>query len=246
MRLSGKSVVVTGASRGLGRAIAIACAAEGAAVAVTYERQADAAAAVVAEIAGLGGTAMAVPLDVRQRPGVRAAFAAVRETLGGIDVLINNAGINKPTDFEDITDEDWDAVLAVNLRGVFVCCQEVLGHLRERGGGAIVNVSSVSGEYGGPRTAHYAASKAGVIALSQCLARRAARDGIRVNVLSPGLIASEMAARGLAGLGTLADGILVGRLGRAEEVARAAVFLASEDASYVTAETLRVNGGLYF
>jgi 3-oxoacyl-[acyl-carrier protein] reductase len=109
-----------------------------------------------------------------------------------------------------------------------------------------VNVASVSGEYGGPRTAHYAASKAGVISLTQCLARFAARDGIRVNVLSPGLIASEMAAQGLAHLGGLAEQVLLRRLATPEEIARAAVFLASADASYMTAATLRVNGGLYF
>ncbi|HZP41169.1 MAG TPA: 3-oxoacyl-ACP reductase FabG [Candidatus Binatia bacterium] len=244
-RLDGRRVVVTGAGRGIGRAIARACAAEGAAVGVTWVSQPAAAAAVVEEIRAAGGTAAAAALDVRDRASVRAGLETLAGALGGIDVLVNNAGVNKPTDFDRITDADWDEVLAVNLRGPFVVTQEALRWLRA--GGAVVNVGSVSGQYGGPRTAHYAASKGGLIALTQCMARFLAPRGVRANCVSPGLVASEMAAAGLAGLPpTIRDAILLGRLGEPDEVARAVVFLASEESAYCTGQTLNVNGGLHF
>jgi NAD(P)-dependent dehydrogenase (short-subunit alcohol dehydrogenase family) len=158
---------------------------------------------------------------------------------------VNNAGVNKPCDFDLITDADWDEIVAVNLRGPFLCTQEALAFLRE--GGAVINIGSVSGQYGGPRTAHYAASKGGLIALTQCCARFLAPRGVRCNLVSPGLVRSEMAAAGLSGLpSTIRDGILLGRLGEVDEVAHAVVFLASAEASYVTGQTMNVNGGLYF
>jgi 3-oxoacyl-[acyl-carrier protein] reductase len=164
-----------------------------------------------------------------------------------LDVLVNNAGINKPTDFDQINDDDWDDVLAVNLRGPFVCAQESLALLRVRGG-SIINISSVSGQYGGPRTAHYAASKAGLISLGQVIARFAAKDKVRCNTLAVGLIASDMAQQAMhsPSVARAAENILLGRLGSREEVARVVVFLASDASSYLTAQTLGVNGGLYF
>jgi 3-oxoacyl-[acyl-carrier protein] reductase len=239
-RLAGRRVVVTGGSRGIGRAIAAACAAEGARVGITWVAQSEAGRAAAAAIGGVG-----MPMDVRDRASVRAALAALAEALGGIDVLVNNAGINRPCDFDRITDADWSEVLAVNLSGPFVCTQEALAYLPR--GGAVINIGSVSGQYGGPRTAHYAASKGGLIALTQCCARFLAPRGVRVNLVSPGLVRSEMAEAGLAALPpTVRDGILLGRLGEPGEVAHAVVFLASEEAAYVTAQTVNVNGGLYF
>jgi 3-oxoacyl-[acyl-carrier protein] reductase len=244
-RLAGRRVVVTGGSRGIGRAIALACAREGARVGITYRAEAAAAAAVVEAVRAAGGEAVAAAMDVRDREAVRAALATLVGRLGGLDVLVNNAGINKPCDFDRITDADWDDVLAVNLRGPFVCTQEALAHLGP--GAVVVNVGSVSGQYGGPRTAHYAASKGGLIALTQCMARFLAPRGVRANLVSPGLVRSEMAAAGLAALPPVVrDSILLGRLGEPEEVGDAVVFLASDGAAYVTGQTVNVNGGLYF
>ncbi|MDH5749138.1 MAG: SDR family oxidoreductase, partial [Rhodospirillales bacterium] len=167
---------------------------------------------------------------------------------GGLDILINNAGINNPTDFDRITDAEWDEILDVNLKGPFVCAQEALPYLRKSDHGSIVNIGSVSGQYGGPRTAHYAASKAGLISLGQVIARFAARDNIRCNTIAAGLIESEMAAASLqsSAVNDAAKGILLGRMGTPEEVAGAVVFLASDAAGYITGQTLNVNGGLYF
>jgi len=165
-----------------------------------------------------------------------------------LHILVNNAGINKPTDFDSITTEDWDQIMAVNLKGPFLCIQRCLPLLRAAHGACIINIGSVSGQYGGPRTAHYAASKAGLISLGQVAARFGAPDGIRVNTLAVGLVASEMAAAGLQGASVqkAAENILLKRMGSVEEVAAAAAFLASDESSYMTAQTINVNGGLYF
>jgi 3-oxoacyl-[acyl-carrier protein] reductase len=246
--LSSKAALVTGGSRGIGKAISLALAEAGAAVALTYREGAEAGGEVVRQIEAQGGRALAVQMDVRDRAAVRAAVAAAEKHWGGLDILVNNAGINQPTDFDQITDPDWDEILAVNLKGPFICAQEALPALRRRGGGSIINIGSVSGQYGGPRTAHYAASKAGLISLGQVIARFAARDQIRCNTVAAGLIASDMAAAGLqaAAVSKAAEGIILGRLGTAAEVARVVVFLASEASSYITAQTINVNGGLYF
>jgi 3-oxoacyl-[acyl-carrier protein] reductase len=165
-----------------------------------------------------------------------------------LSVLVNNAGINKPTDFDKVTGDDWDAILATNLKGPFVCAQVFLPHLAETKNAAIVHIGSVSGQYGGPRTAHYAASKAGLISLAQVIARFGAALGVRSNVVAAGLIASDMADAGMAAASVqkAAENILLKRLGTTREVADAVVFLASDASSYITAQTLNVNGGLYF
>lgn len=246
--LEEKVALVTGGGRGIGRAISLALAHAGAAVALTYRVGKDSAFQTAEQIHFRGGRALALQMDVRDRRGVRAAIEKTEEELGGLDILINNAGINKPTDFDQITDSDWDEILAVNLKGSFICAQEALPALQRRGGGSIINIASVSGQYGGPRTAHYAASKAGLISLGQVIARYGAKRNIRCNNVAAGLIASEMAQAGLqaGAVSKAAEGILLARLGAPEEVAQAVVFLASDASSYITAQTINVNGGLYF
>jgi 3-oxoacyl-[acyl-carrier protein] reductase len=245
--LSGKNAVVTGGSRGIGRAIALGLAEAGADVVLTYKSKRAGADAAVAKIESLGRRALALPMDVTDRASVEAATKDA-QAFGPISILINNAGINKPTDFDKVTDSDWDDVVDTNLKGPFVAAQTFLPLLAEAGGGSIVNISSVSGQYGGPRTAHYAASKAGLISLAQVIARFGAKYKVRSNTIAAGLIASEMAAAGMASAAVqkAAEGIILKRMGTVHEVADAAVFLASDASSYITAQTLNVNGGLYF
>jgi 3-oxoacyl-[acyl-carrier protein] reductase len=245
--LAGKNAVVTGGSRGIGRAIALGLAEAGAGVALTYREKRAEADAVVREIEALGRHAMALQMDVTDRASVAAAARDAR-SLGAISILVNNAGINKPTDFDQVTDCDWDSILATNLKGPFLCAQVFLPLLRETGGGSIVHIGSVSGQYGGPRTAHYAASKAGLISLAQVIARFGAQYGVRSNTVAAGIVASDMGQAGLAAASVqkAAENILLKRLGSTQEVADAVVFLSSDASSYITAQTLNVNGGLYF
>jgi len=246
--LQGRNAVVTGGSRGIGRAIALRLAEAGANVALTYRERLEDAQRVVRNIEGKGRLAVALKMDVTERSSVEAAAKEARRALGPIAILVNNAGINRPTDFDKVTDADWDEIVSTNLKGPFLCSQIFLPLLAETKNGAIVHIGSVSGQYGGPRTAHYAASKAGLISLGQVIARFGAKDGIRSNVVAAGLIASDMADAGLsaASVQKAAENILLKRLGTAIEVADAVAFLASDAASYITAQTLNVNGGLYF
>jgi 3-oxoacyl-[acyl-carrier protein] reductase len=245
--LNGKHAVVTGGSRGIGAAIALGLAEAGADVVLTYREKKSEAEAVANKIKALGRRAVSVAMDVTNRASVAAAADAAR-ALGKISVLVNNAGVNKPTDFDQIQDADWDFVVDTNLKGPFIVAQTFLPLLKDAGGGSIVHIGSVSGQYGGPRTAHYAASKAGLISLAQVVARFGAASNIRSNVVSAGLIQSEMAAGGLAAASVqkAAENIILKRMGSPQEVADAVVFLASDAASYITAQTLNVNGGLYF
>ena len=241
-QLEERVALVTGSSRGIGKALAIALAREGAKVAVTYEKEKEKAEGVVGEIEETGGEAISLQLAVTDRSSIREALGAASKRFGRLDILVNNAGINRPSDFSEITDEDWEEVIGVNLTGTFKVTQEALKFMGR--GGSIINISSVSGQYGGPRTTHYCVSKAGVIAMTQNLAIFCAPMGIRVNAVSPGLIESEM-ANAAKGLG-VEEKILMKRLGTAKEVADSVVFLASESASYITGQTLNVNGGVYF
>ena len=245
MRLAGKIAVITGASRGIGRAIALEYAREGAQVAVGYGEKADRAAEVVAEIEQAGGKALAVHLDVRDRAGIKAGFAAIAQHFGGIDILVNNAGINKRCFFLETTDEEWDSIMEVNLKGPFVCSQEVFPYMISRGGGRIVNISSVAGQYHGPKTVHYAVSKAGLNSLTAVVARYGAEHTILVNAVAPGIMWTEQTADDLAG----PDGAkivamtLVKRAGQLSDVASTCVFLASDEQSYITGQVLSVAGG---
>lgn len=245
--LAEKTAIVTGGSRGIGRAIAIGLAEAGADVAITFRERRDEAENVVREIERLGRRGLALQMDVADRSSVEAAAKDSR-ALGPISILVNNAGINKPTDFDSVSDADWENILATNLKGPFIAAQVFLPLLKDAGGGSIVHIGSVSGQYGGPRTAHYAASKAGLISLAQVIARFGAQYNVRSNVVAAGLIASDMAAAGMAAASVqkAAENIILKRMGTTREVADAVVFLASDASSYITAQTLNVNGGLYF
>ncbi len=246
--LRGKTAFVTGGSRGIGRAIAIEMAKNGANVALSYVSNSNAAGEVIAEIESKGGRALAIEMNVCDRPAVEMAAHQAEDAFGPISTLINNAGINNPTDFDQITDEDWDEILNVNLKGPFICSQVFLPFLKKGKPASIINIGSVSGQYGGPRIAHYAASKSVLISPSQVIARFGAADDIRCNTLSAGLIQSEMAAAGMASKAVqqASESIVMKRMGTPEEVAETCVFLASDASSYITAQTINVNGGLYF
>jgi 3-oxoacyl-[acyl-carrier protein] reductase len=245
--LSGKCAVVTGGSRGIGRAIALGLADAGADVLITYRERHGDADSVAREILSKGRRAKAVAMDVTNPVSI-AAGATEAAGFGTISILVNNAGVNKPTDFDQIKDGDWDFILDTNLKGPFLVAQAFLPLLKQANGASVIHIGSVSGQYGGPRTAHYAASKAGLISLSQVLARFGAPHNIRSNVVAAGLIASEMAAGGLqaASVQKAAENILLGRMGTPQEVGDAVTFLASDASSYITAQTINVNGGLYF
>ncbi len=240
MQLNGKIALVTGSSRGIGKAIAIAIMEAGGAVIVTYKKNKDLANEVAKK--DKIGKSIAVQMDVSNRLSVKKAKEHILDTFHSIDILVNNAGINHPNDFDKISDEEWDNILAVNLRGPFIVTQEFLPIIKD--GGAIINISSVSGQYGGPRTTHYAVSKGGLITFTENLAIFCASRNIRVNAVSPGLIESKMA--GAAKNLGISKKILLKRMGKPEEVANVVAFLASDAASYITAQTININGGLYF
>ena len=187
-------------------------------------------------------------IDISKRSSIKKLINKIKKKFGKLDVIVNNAGINKPTDFDKIKDKDWDRILEVNLKGPFIVMQESRELIKKSKSGSIINISSVSGQYGGPRTAHYAASKAGLISLNQVAARFFSKYNVRCNSLVPGIIESEMANKALKSnkMKLVNSSILLNRLGSAKEVAKSACFLASEESSYITAQVINVNGGIYF
>jgi 3-oxoacyl-[acyl-carrier protein] reductase len=241
-RFDGRTVVVTGASRGLGRAIAVAFAAEGAYVFVGHQRAEDEAAATVAMLAGNGE---ALRFDVSKPAEVEAAFAKVHKARGRVDVLVNNAGISRDAPAVLLDPPDWHDVVAVNLDGAFFCSRAVLAPMMHARKGAIVNVASSTAIRANPGQANYAAAKGGLLALSRTLAAELSPKGIRVNAVVPGLIDAGMVQRmDHRALEKGKSHIPLGRLGTADEVARVVLFLASDDAAYVVGAELPVDGGL--
>jgi 3-oxoacyl-[acyl-carrier protein] reductase len=244
MRLAGKKAIVTGGLRGIGRGIALGFAQEGADVAVLDLAPEADAADLLEAISRSGQRGLYVRADVSHESEVESAIALILKAFDRIDVLVNNAGIVLESLVVEMPMADWDRILNVNLRGVFVCSRLVLPHMVERGGGRIINMASQLGQIGGRTMAHYSASKAGVIGFTRALAREVARDNILVNAIAPGPINTDM----LAGesqewkQAKLAD-LPIGRFGEVAEVVPTAIFLASDDASYYVGQVLGPNGG---
>jgi 3-oxoacyl-[acyl-carrier protein] reductase len=238
--LSGRIALVTGASRGIGRAIAVALAAEGADVAVNFRAAAEMANDVVRDIQAAGRRAVPVQADVSQASDVVRLVRDVRDALGPIDILVNNAGIIRTQPFESITERDWDDLMSVNLKSCFLVTQATLPDMRARRWGRIINLSSVAAQMGGVVGPHYAASKAGILGMTRFFARRLAGEGITVNAIAPALIDTEMVS---SNPNATPDLIPVGRFGAVDEVARVAVMLAGN--AYITGQTINVNGGWY-
>lgn len=244
-RFEGRTVAITGASRGLGRELAVAFAREGAFVAVGFRVRRDDAEATLRACREAGGNGELMAMDVRDRGAVRAAFDELLRMRGGIDVLVNNAGVTRDALFAMSSRADWDETLAVNLGGIFDCTQAVARPMMARGSGAIINVSSVSALRAGDGRASYATSKAGILAFTRVVARELAPHGVRVNAIVPGYVETGMAARmDHARRDQARAAIPIGRFGASEEIAAAALFLASDDARYVIGHALVVDGGL--
>jgi 3-oxoacyl-[acyl-carrier protein] reductase len=239
-KLEPRVALVTGASRGIGRAVAIALAEAGASVAINYRTQKGAAEEVRSIIRNLGRPAVILQADVSLSADVDELLEAVEHELGSVDILVNNAGITQIKPFPELAEADWDEILRVNLKSAFLLISRVLPGMRQRRWGRIINLSSVAAQTGGVIGPHYAASKAGLIGLTHSYASLLARSGVTVNAIAPALIETDMVT---SNPNASPDGIPVGFFGAPEEVARAAVLLAESD--YMTGQTISINGGWY-
>jgi 3-oxoacyl-[acyl-carrier protein] reductase len=245
MELKGKVALVTGAAQGIGKAVTLLLARHGADV-IVADVNLEKAEETAQEVQSLGQQSMAVRLDVTRFQDVEATVETVLQKFGKIDILVNNAGIARDKLILRMTEEDWDAVLAVNLKGTFNCTKAVIKHMSKQRSGKIVNIASVVGEMGNPGQANYAASKAGVIGLTKTIAREFAQRGINVNAIAPGYIQTPMTdALPEKAKEELKRMIPMERLGQPEDVARAVLFLVSEASAYITGNVLKVNGGIY-
>ena len=239
--LTRRIALVTGGSRGIGRAVAVALARAGCDVAINYHEHADDARETVWAIEAAGRRPLAVQADVSRTDDVRLLAESVANRLGSVDVLVNNAGISRPRTLEEITIEDFDTTIAVNLRSAFLVTQAVLPSMRAKKWGRLIFVGSVAAQVGGVVGPHYAASKAGMVGLMHGYASLLAREGITANVIAPALIETDMVRNNPRARAEL---IPVGRFGRAEEVAEVVVTVAGN--GYITGQTIDVNGGWYF
>jgi 3-oxoacyl-[acyl-carrier protein] reductase len=245
LELKDKVALITGGAQGIGRAVALLLAEHGADIAVS-DVNLEKAEETAGEIRGLGRKSLAVKANVANSEDVEQLVRSLLKEFGRIDILVNNAGIAKDKLILRMTDEDWDAVLNVNLKGTFLCTRAVIRHMSKQRSGKIVNIASVVGEMGNAGQANYAASKAGVIGFTKTIAREFAQRGINVNAVAPGYIETPMTdAIPEKAKEELKRMIPMERLGRPEDVARAVLFLVSEASGYMTGQVLNVNGGIY-
>jgi 3-oxoacyl-[acyl-carrier protein] reductase len=243
--LDGRSALVTGGSRGIGRAICIELAARGATVAVNYQSNAAMADAVVEEIRKGGGEAIAIGADVSVPEAAATLVKATVEALGGLDILVNNAGITRDGLLMRMSEEDWDAVHNTNLRGTFLVTKAAMRPMLRARGGRIINISSVVGVMGNAGQANYAAAKAGIIGFTRAVAREVASRGITCNAVAPGFIATDItAAMTEAQIGAVMGQIPLARIANPEDVAPLVAFLASDGANYITGQCINVDGGM--
>lgn len=245
MKLEGKNALVTGASRGIGREIALELARQGANVAVNYAGSEKSAKDVVAEITALGRKAFAVQANVSDGESVAAMTKQVVEQFGSIDILVNNAGITRDNLLMRMKEDDWDAVIDTNLKGVFLCTKAVTRQMMKQRNGRIINISSIVGVSGNAGQSNYVAAKAGVIGLTKTTAKELATRGITVNAVAPGFITTDMTDKLSEEVkGEMLKQIPLQRLGEPGDIAKVVVFLASEDSRYMTGQTLHVDGGM--
>ncbi|MEP7235034.1 MAG: 3-oxoacyl-[acyl-carrier-protein] reductase [Ignavibacteriota bacterium] len=245
MNLAGRSAIVTGGSRGIGKAIALRLAAEGADIAFTYHSNEAAAHETAKEIETLGRTAVAIKADASSAEGANEVAEKCIAAFGKIDILINNAGITKDTLLMRMSEEDWDSVLDTNLKGVFLLSKAAIRPMMSAKSGKIITISSVVGLVGNPGQANYCASKAGVIGFSKSLAKEVGSRGITVNVVAPGYIDTDMTEKlNEAQRKAIMDMIPLKRIAKPQEVAGVVAFLASSDADYITGEVIKVDGGM--
>lgn len=242
--LEGQVALVTGASRGIGRAIAIALAAAGAQVVVNYARSSTAADEVVAAITQAGGTAIAIQADVSQAGQVDSLISGTIEKFGRVDILVNNAGITRDTLLLRMKPEDWQAVIDLNLTGVFLCTRAVAKLMLKQRSGRVINIASVAGQMGNPGQANYSAAKAGVIGFTKTIAKEMASRGVTVNAVAPGFIETDMTGE-LPNTADILKFIPLGRFGQPEDIAGMVRFLAADPAAaYITGQVFNVDGGM--
>ncbi|MCK5185767.1 MAG: 3-oxoacyl-[acyl-carrier-protein] reductase [Deltaproteobacteria bacterium] len=244
MRLKEKIALVTGASRGIGKAIALHLAEEGAQIIINYAKNSEKAKEVVAAVESTGSKALAMQADVSCWQEVEKMVDSIYEKFGRIDILVNNAGVNRDELLISMEKEDWDAVINTNLGGLFNCTKAVAKYMMIQKNGRIINMSSVAGERGGRGQSNYAASKGGVNAFTRSVAMELAPKKVTVNAIAPGVIETEMSSTVIRrAKDFILNSVALKRLGQPEEIAKVVAFLASDDSSYITGEVIRVDGG---
>ncbi|RJQ50673.1 MAG: 3-oxoacyl-[acyl-carrier-protein] reductase [Nitrospiraceae bacterium] len=245
MRLQGKKALITGAAQGIGKAIALAMAKEGADIGIA-DVNVESAEKTALEIRGLGVKGVAIKLDVSKQEDVSRAFESVTKEFGALDILVNNAGITRDTVLLRMKEEDWDAVLNINLKGSFLCSKEAVKIMAKQRSGKIISISSVVAFMGNPGQINYSASKAGLIGLTKTIAKEYAGRGIRANAVAPGFIQTAMTdVLSDAVREEMKKAIPLGQFGASEDVANAVLFLASKESDYITGQVIHVNGGMY-